>query len=109
MQGWGAFAKLAYSSAAMGCLENWAFGSISLIAGNLPDPTSAVAAAGVAFAIYGFLFMGFGALGRAVCVRSAFVSIHCQPPFGVINQAFVQPLQCLVSHNSSTLGAGETR
>ena len=56
----------------MGCLENWAFGVIPIVAGNLPDPTSAVAAGGVAFAIYGFLFMGYGALGRAVCVRSEF-------------------------------------
>ena len=69
LKGWRTFAKLAYSSAAMGCLENWAFSSMELFAGRLPDPTAAVAAVGVAFSIYGFLFMGFGALGRAVCVR----------------------------------------
>jgi hypothetical protein len=43
-QGWRAFAKLAYASAAMKCVESWSFSLCTVVAGWLPDPHSAVAA-----------------------------------------------------------------
>ena len=55
----------------MKCMEAWAFGSMELWAGKLPDPASAVAAVGVAFSVYGFLFMAYFALSMSVCARSA--------------------------------------
>ena len=69
MQGWKAFGRLAYSSCAMKCMEAWAFGSMTLWAGRLPDPSSAVAAVGVAFSLYGVIFMAYGALSMAICAR----------------------------------------
>ena len=69
VQGWAAFGKLAYSSCIMKCVEAWAFGSLELWAGKLPNPSSAVAAVGVAFSVYGFLFMVYGAMSKAVCAR----------------------------------------
>ncbi|KAK9806061.1 hypothetical protein WJX73_010332 [Symbiochloris irregularis] len=68
-QGWGPFARLAYSSCAMKCIESWSFGSMVLWAGKLPHPDSAVAATGVVFSVYGFFFMSYGAGGMAICAR----------------------------------------
>ena len=53
LQGWPAFTRLAYSAAAMKCIESWSFSLCTLLAGWLPDPDSAVAAIGVAFNVSG--------------------------------------------------------
>lgn len=69
VQGWRAFGRLAYSSCAMKCMEAWAFGSMELWAGKLQHPSSAVASVGIAFSVYGLLFMVYAALSMALCAR----------------------------------------
>ncbi|KAK9815228.1 hypothetical protein WJX72_000308 [[Myrmecia] bisecta] len=66
---WVPFARLAYPSCLMKCVESWSFSLMTLVAGLLPDPDSAVAAIAVAFNLYGILFMAFVSVSIAVTVR----------------------------------------
>ena len=51
-QRWRDYASLAYPAAAMRCLAAWAVGGLTLAAGLLPDPDSAVASVAVASNLY---------------------------------------------------------
>ena len=51
-QRWRDFASLAYPATAMRCLAAWAVGGLTLAAGLLPDPDSAVASVAVASNLY---------------------------------------------------------
>ena len=51
-QRWGDYASLAYPATAMRCLAAWAVGGLTLAAGLLPDPDSAVASVAVASNLY---------------------------------------------------------
>ena len=51
-QRWRAYASLAYPATAMRCLAAWAVGGLTLAAGLLPDPDSAVASVAVASNLY---------------------------------------------------------
>ncbi|KAG2453546.1 hypothetical protein HYH02_001765 [Chlamydomonas schloesseri] len=53
------FAKLSYPSCIMRCAESWGFSLMTLAAGKLPDPGTAVAAASISFNLYGILYMVF--------------------------------------------------
>ena len=44
LQGWAPFARLAYASAAMKCIESWSCSFLNIAAGFLPDPEVAVSA-----------------------------------------------------------------
>eukprot|EP00892_Ulva_mutabilis_P009491 jgi/Ulvmu1/6914/UM031_0121.1 len=63
---WRRFASLAYPAALMRCMESFCYSGMTVIAGLLPAGATAVSAIGVAFNIYGVLFMAF--LGQAVSV-----------------------------------------
>lgn len=56
---WGKFASLAYSSAAMRCMESFCYSGMTVLSGILPNGATAVSAIGLAFNIYGTLFMAF--------------------------------------------------
>ena len=51
-QRWRDYASLAYPATAMRCLAAWAVGGLTLAAGLLPDPDSAVASVAVASNLY---------------------------------------------------------
>ena len=70
-QGWGSFARLAYPSAAMKCIESYSFSLCTVAAGLLPDPRNSISAIGVAFNVYGVLYMPFVAESIAVSTRRA--------------------------------------
>ncbi|KXZ52717.1 hypothetical protein GPECTOR_8g111 [Gonium pectorale] len=78
------FAKLAYPACVMRCAESWGFSIMTLAAGKLPDPGTAVAAASVSFNIYGILYMCFAAfsmttstaVGNALGAGSARLARH---------------------------------
>ncbi|KAG2439264.1 hypothetical protein HXX76_004625 [Chlamydomonas incerta] len=55
------FARLSYPSCIMRCAESWGFSIMTLAAGKLPDPGTAVAAASISFNLYGLLYMVFAA------------------------------------------------
>lgn len=66
-EGWRDFAKLAYPACFMRCAESWGFSIMTLAAGKLPDPGTAVAASSIAFNLYGILFMCFAAFSMTAC------------------------------------------
>ena len=57
VQNWGGFARLAYPAATMKCAESWAFTLMTLAASLQSD--TATAAIGVAYNVYGVLFIVF--------------------------------------------------
>jgi multidrug resistance protein, MATE family len=66
---WSKFTKLAYASAAMKCIESWSFSICTIAAGFLPDATESVAAIGLAFNLYGILYMLFSSLAMVLNSR----------------------------------------
>ena len=52
VQRWRNYASLAYPATAMRCLAAWAVGGMTVAAGLLPDPDSAVASVAVASNLY---------------------------------------------------------
>ncbi|KAL4857142.1 Protein DETOXIFICATION 15 [Chlorella vulgaris] len=73
LSGWRQFAGLAYASAAMKCVESWAFSLMGVLAGWLPGAAQAVAAISVAFNLYGDAFgmAGSTRVGNALGAGSA--------------------------------------
>eukprot|EP00798_Chlamydomonas_sp_ICE-L_P007796 gene7796-990_t len=69
LKGWLDLAKLSYPACFMKCAESWAFTLMTLVACLLPDPSVAVAAVGVAFNVYGMLYMVYLALCMAACAQ----------------------------------------
>ena len=53
----------------MKCAESWAFTIMTLTASMLPNPDVAVAAIGLAYNVYGILFITFVAFSMAACVQ----------------------------------------
>ena len=49
--------------------RSWAFTIMTLAASMLPDPGVAVAAVGLAYNVYGILFVTFVAFSMAACVQ----------------------------------------
>ncbi|EFJ50951.1 hypothetical protein VOLCADRAFT_103747 [Volvox carteri f. nagariensis] len=63
------FGKLSYPACVMKCAESWGFSFMTVAAGKLPDPGTAVSAASISFNIYGVLFMCFSAFAVTTCTQ----------------------------------------
>ncbi|GIL46835.1 hypothetical protein Vafri_3721 [Volvox africanus] len=63
------FAHLSYPACIMKCAESWGFSFMTVAAGKLPHPETAVSAASISFNIYGVLFMCFSAFAVTTCTQ----------------------------------------
>ena len=52
------------------CAESWAFTLMTIVASLLPNAEVAVAAIGVAYNVYGILFIAFVAFSMAACAQA---------------------------------------
>jgi hypothetical protein len=102
LQNWGSFAQLAYPAATMKCAESWAFTTMTLAASL--QSAAAAAAVGVAYNVYGVLFIVFCVSPSAPPPHACLHASQCQEPCIAVGQPYgclspfldnvVQPVRC---------------
>lgn len=91
MQDWRPYAKIAYPACFMECAESWCWGSMSILAGLLPNPARTVSSLSIAFSLFTAMFFVYLSQGLACSTRCGFAPLLTKTCFAPLTK-FQQPL-----------------